>query len=59
MKSPLDEVLAHYEKRNEPVSAEQQHQMSVEASEHLSNYLCGDGDVRHLYNYFDCLEKNN
>jgi uncharacterized protein (DUF2235 family) len=55
--SALDEILAHYEKRNEPVSPEQQHQMSVEASEHLSNYLCGDGDVRHLYNYFDSLEK--
>jgi hypothetical protein len=57
--SALDEILAHYEKRNEPVSPEQQNQMSVETSEHLSNYFCGDGDVRHLYNYFDCLEKNN
>jgi hypothetical protein len=57
MKSPLDEILAHYEKRDEPVFPEQQHQMSVEASEHLSNYLCGD--VRHLYDYYDCLEKNN
>jgi hypothetical protein len=57
--SALDEILAHYEKRNEPVSPEQEHQISDEASEHLSNYLCGDGDVRHLYNYFDSLEKNN
>lgn len=56
----LDKVLEHYEqKEKEPLSPEQQHQMSVEASEHLSNYLCGDGDVRHLYNYYDCLEKNN
>ncbi len=56
----LDKVLEHYEqKEKEPLFPEQQHQMSVEASEHLSNYLCGDGDVRHLYNYYDCLEKNN
>jgi hypothetical protein len=54
----LEEVLEHCQKPNEPVYPEQQHQMSVEASEHISNYLCGDGDVRHLYNYFDCLEKN-
>jgi len=56
-KSLLDEVLSHYEKRNELVSPEQENQMSDEASEHLSNYLCGNGDVRHLYNYFDSLEK--
>ena len=53
----LDEVLAHYEKRNEPVSPEQQHQMSVEASEHLSNYLVGDGDTRHLYDYYDLIDE--
>ena len=57
--SKLDEILAHYEKRCEPLTPEKQELQNNEASEHLSNYLCGDGDVRHLYNYYDCLEKNN
>ena len=55
----LDEVLAHYEKRNEPVSPEQQHQISVEATEHLANYLVGDGNLQHLYDYYECIEKIN
>ena len=57
--SALDEILAHYEKRNEPVSSEQQHQMSVEATEHLANYLVGDGNLQHLYDYYECIEKIN
>jgi hypothetical protein len=23
----------------------------------LWNYLCGDGDTRHLYNYYDLIDK--
>lgn len=57
--SELDEILTQYEKRNEPVSHKQQNQISIEASIHLSNYLVGDGNVQHLYDYYECLEKIN
>jgi hypothetical protein len=57
--SALDEILAHYEKRNEPVSPERKEELSSEASQHLVNYLCGDGDVTHLHGYYECLEKIN
>ena len=56
----LDEVLAHYEqKEKEPLSPEQHDVISSETTEHLSNYLVGDNNVQHLYDYYECLEKIN
>jgi hypothetical protein len=52
----LDEVLEHYQKPNEPVSPEQQQQLK-ESDIAIWNYLCGDGDIRHLYDYYDLIEE--
>ena len=58
--STLDELLEHYEqKENEFLSPEQHDVISSEATEHLANYLVGDGNVQHLYDYYECLEKIN
>jgi hypothetical protein len=53
-KSLLDEVLAHYE-NNDQSTNETTSEMK-ESDMALWNYLCGDGDIRHLYNYYDLLE---
>lgn len=53
----LDELLEHYEQRECTLSQEEQEMIMSEASDHLHNYLCGDGDIRHLHEYYDCLEK--
>ncbi len=54
----LDEILEHYDNSREcQLSQEEQHQIKEEASQHLREYLCGDGDIRHLHEYYDCLEK--
>jgi hypothetical protein len=54
--STLDELLEHYEqKENEFLSPEQHDVISSEATEHLANYLVGDGNVQHLYDYYECL----
>lgn len=56
--SLLDEILAHYEqKEKEPLSPEQHNEMTAEAAQHLTNYLVGDGNVQHLYDYHECMEK--
>lgn len=56
--SVLDELLVHYEqKAKEPLSPEQHGVISSEATEHLANYLVGDGDVLHLYEYHECMGK--
>ena len=51
MKNLSHEILEYYENKEEVKSA------SVdtwsEADYELWEYLCGDGDVRHLYNYYD------
>lgn len=43
----MEDILNYYE----------QDVLTEQASEHLWNYLCGDGDIRHLHEYYDCLEK--
>jgi hypothetical protein len=54
----LDDILEHYDNSREcQLSQEEQHQINEEASQHLQEYLCGDGDIRHLHEYYDCLEK--
>lgn len=49
----MEDILNHYE---HPVLTEQE--VNEQASEHLWNYLCGDGNVQHLYDYYECIEKN-
>jgi len=51
----LEEVLEHYQKPNEPVSPEQQQLKESDIA--IWNYLCGDGDIRHLYDYYDLIEE--
>jgi len=51
----LDEILEQYQKPS--LSELEVQQIKDDASNHLWNYLCGDGDVRHLYDYHDCMDK--
>ena len=51
----LDAILEHY--LTPELTEEQRKQIQAEANEHLCNYLLGDGESRHLYNYYDCMEK--
>ena len=51
----LDAILEQYQKPE--LTEEQRKQIQTEADEHLCNYLLGDGESRHLYNYYDCMEK--
>lgn len=57
MKNTTDEIVEHYEKEEETNSASLDKGMS-EADYELWEYLCGDGDVRHLYNYYDLVGWN-
>lgn len=51
MKNTINEVLEHYEnkKNTQSISSETWSESDYE----LWEYLCGDGDGRHLYNYYD------
>ena len=51
----LDSILEHYEKPS--LTQDEVSQIKDDASTHLWNYLCGDGDARHLYDYYDCMDK--
>ena len=55
MKNTLDKILEHYENKEETKSVSVDTGMS-EADYELNEYLNGNGDVRHLYNYYDLLE---
>jgi hypothetical protein len=39
------------------LTPEERLEIELEASESMHNYIMGDGDSRHLYNYYDCMEK--
>ena len=39
------------------LTSEERLKIELEASESMHNYIMGDGDSRHLYNYYDCMEK--
>jgi hypothetical protein len=54
-KSIIDEVLEDYANKGQPTD-ETPSEMK-ESDYALWNYLCGDGDTRHLYDYYDLLEK--
>lgn len=54
MKNTLDEVLEYYEKKHQKkyVSSD----ILSESSNELWEYFFGDGNVQHLYNYYDLME---
>ena len=47
----LDKVLAQYEKKTEKVNYEDAGWSDADSE--LWNYLCGSGDIQHLYNYYE------
>jgi len=47
----LDEILSQYEKKTEKVNY--QDDGWSDADSELWNYLCGSGDIQHLYNYYE------
>jgi hypothetical protein len=51
----IDDILKDYEKPD--LTLKETEQVTDEASNYLWNYLCGDGDIRHLYDYYECMEK--
>ena len=53
----LDEVLAQYE-NNDKDTDETPSEMK-ESVLALWNYLCGDGNTQHLYDYYDLLEQGS
>ena len=46
----LDNILEDYENKKETTTVE-------EKDYELWEYLCGDGDIRHLYNYYDLMDE--
>ena len=54
MKNTLDEILEQYEKKEETKSVSVDTTMS-EADYELLEYLCGNGEIQHLYNYYDYM----
>lgn len=46
----LEEVLAQYETKEQETQVES---TWTEADYELNEYLNGNGDIRHLYNYYD------
>ena len=46
-----DEILAQYEKKTEKVNYEDAGWSDADSE--LWNYLCGSGDIQHLYNYYE------
>lgn len=58
MKKTFDEILEHYENKEETKLVSVETGMS-EADYELWEYLCGDGDVRHLFNYYDIQTLDN
>jgi hypothetical protein len=58
MKNTLDKVLEHYENKTQTIintESISDNTMS-EAHYELWEYLCGDRDIRHLYNYYDLID---
>jgi hypothetical protein len=54
-KSLLDEVLAHYENNNQPI--DETPSELKESDYKIQEYLVGDGDTRHLYDYYDLVNQ--
>ena len=56
-KSLLDEVMSHYENNDQPTDETPSEMKESDCA--LWNYLCGDGDIQHLYDHYDLLEQGN
>jgi hypothetical protein len=54
-KSVLDEILAQYENNDQPTD-ETPSEMK-ESDYKLQEYLVGDGNTRHLYDYYDLVDQ--
>jgi hypothetical protein len=54
-KSLLDEVLEHYE--NNDQHTDETPSEVKESFYKLQEYLVGDGDIRHLYDYYDLVNQ--
>lgn len=52
----LDEILEQYD-NSRNLTQEQISDIETEASHHLHEYLIGSGDVKHLYEYYDLMDK--
>ena len=48
-----DNILEDYENNKEKTTVD----TMLEKDYELWEYLCGDGDVTHLYNYYDLTEE--
>lgn len=57
MKNIMDEILKHYEKEEQTKRLNTD--VMSESDYELWEYLCGNGDVRHLYNYYDIQTLDN
>ena len=53
--SVLDEILAQYENNDQPTD-ETPSEMK-ESDYKLQEYLVGDGNTRHLYDYYDLVDQ--
>lgn len=51
----FDEVLAQYERPE--LSESEEKEIRDQAYEHLQAYLVGDGDIRHLHEYNELMDK--
>jgi len=57
MKNTLDYILNYYENKEKTKSVSTD--VMTESDYELWEYLCGDEDVRHLYNYYDIQTLDN
>jgi hypothetical protein len=57
MMNTTTEILENAINEIKLLTPEERLEIELEASESMHNYIMGDGDSRHLYNYYDCMEK--
>jgi hypothetical protein len=57
MKNTFNDILKHYEKEEKTKRVNTD--VMSESNYELWEYLCGDEDVRHLYNYYDIQTLDN
>ncbi|MDA9016537.1 hypothetical protein N9H63_00905 [bacterium] len=51
----LEEVLAQYEKQQQKVEETESSEFK-ESDYKLWEYLCGDGNIQHLYDHYELLD---
>ena len=57
MMNVTTEILENAINEIKLLTPEERMEIELEASESMYKYIMGDGDYRHLYNYYDCMEK--